>query len=277
MPELPEVETIVRELNRALSGKKLTDFLVFDRERIIRPRLVLPLKITSVKRRGKYLICNTDRGTRCLLHLRMTGGLLLEQRTGNGEDQMAKHKHERARFHFHDGSLLRFVDVRRFGTIDWLDGKRRLPELGQDPLSKSFTAKSFSAALGRSSRAIKSLLLDQRVVAGIGNIYADESLWFAGVDPRRRSNTLNKVEARKLVSAAKSVLRRAIEKRGFTLRDYRRIDGSTGSYQRVRKVYGREGERCPRFYTAHHERCRGKIKKTKVGGRSSYFCPKCQK
>lgn len=266
MPELPEVETIVREMRDALVGKKLKRVFVFDRK-LSRPGVHFPLKVESVERLGKYIVCNMTNGARCLVHLRMTGELLLEKFNRNSSE--ARRQHERAAFNFSDGSKLRFIDVRRFGTIEWRKKHEPLPSLGPDPLSKEFTPKTFTAAFKKSSRAIKSLLLDQQAIAGIGNIYADESLWLAKIQPRRESRSLKTGEVRRLVLSIKSVLKEAIKKGGFTLRDYRRLDGSSGYYQKSRKVYDREGEHC--------FRCDAKIRRIKIGGRSSYFCLKCQK
>ncbi len=280
MPELPEVETIVRDLRREVLGKTLSNFLVFDRK-ISWPRLALPLKIKEVARHGKYIVCGAGRGVNCLVHLRMTGELLLGQQSEN----INRQKHERARFIFSDGSHLRFLDQRRFGTVEWLEGGSALPSLGLDPLSSEFTAKNFYRALQSSSRAVKSLLLDQKAVSGIGNIYADESLWMAKIHPRRKSGKISLKEAEVLRDVIRAVLRKAIKKGGFTLRDYRRVDGRLGEYQNSRKAYDREGEDClPRALRfrsgqagSRGLRCGAKIKKIKIGGRSSYFCPKCQK
>ncbi len=267
MPELPEVETITRELSHILVGKKLIKFAVFDVKKIGKPRLpagrqgfVLPLEIVSVRRRGKFIILSFENGLRCIIHLRMTGQMRL------GPERMP---HERARFYFSDGSVLRFVDARRFGTIEWQTDAQSLPQPGVEPLSKDFNAKKLGELLYGRKKLIKSALLDQRLVAGLGNIYADESLWTAKIHPMRRSGALKSREIVRLVRSIKEILREAIKKGGFTLRDYRRTDGSSGYYQDSRKVYDREGEKC--------FRCCAKIKKIKIGGRSSYFCPKCQK
>ncbi len=265
MPELPEVETIVREMRKALVGKRLKRVFIFDRK-LSGPGVDLPLQVESVERLGKYIVCNMTNGVRCLMHLRMTGELLFEKLRFT--DVPLERKHQRAVFSFADGSLLRFIDVRRFGTIDWPKAKEPLPSLGSDPLSRKFTTQNFSIVLKKSSRAIKSLLLDQRKVSGIGNIYADESLWRAKINPRRESRSLGPKEVRLLILAIKNVLKEAIRKGGSTMRDYRRLDGGSGHYQKSRKVYDREGEPCLR--------CKAKIRRIKTGGRSSYFCPKCQ-
>ena len=278
MPELPEVEIITRELARALVGKKLSKFSVFDAEKISRPRLALPQRIISVRRHGKYIACDTDKGLRCLLHLRMTGKLLFKTRDkrtteqsklATGQTRDKKEKSNRAEFSFLDGSLLKFLDTRRFGTVEWLKKEQPLPQLGPEPLSRNFDARKLGELLHGRSRAIKSALLDQRLIAGLGNIYADESLWTAKIHPLRKSSTLKEAEIGRLTRSIKQVLRRAIKKGGFTLRDYRRIDGRLGSYQHSRKVYAREDEKCLR--------CRTKIRRIRISGRSSYFCPRCQK
>ncbi len=278
MPELPEVETIVRGLNRAITGKKLSRFLVFDKERLARPRLPLPQKIKSVQRHGKYIVCEAEKG-RCIIHLRMTGELLLKKRSpapsrqaGLVRGQQSKNeyrKHERARFHFRDGSILHFVDVRRFGTIEWSGANEPLPQLGLEPLSRDFSAASLAKVLRGKTQAVKSTLLDQKKIAGIGNIYADEALWAAKIHPKRRAGDLSVREVGALVHAVRGVLRRAIKMGGFTLRDYRHIDGHLGEYQNSRKVYDREDKPCLR--------CSVKIERIKLIGRSSYFCPKCQR
>lgn len=268
MPELPEVETIVREMRKALVGKILKRVFIFDKK-LSEPNFNLPLVVESVERLGKYIFCNMNKGVSCLVHLRMTGELLLERSKPFALHRPDAHKHQRALFAFTDGSLLRFIDVRRFGTIEWRKKHHPLPVLGVDPLSRDFNAQTLAAAAQKSSRAIKSLLLDQKIIAGIGNIYADEALWHAKIHPARESGTLSGIEAERFAAAIKRVLRESIKKGGFTLRDYRRLDGSSGYYQESRKVYGREGEHC--------FRCDAKIKRIKVGGRSSYFCQKCQR
>lgn len=286
MPELPEVETIVRELARKLVGKKLAKFLVFDKEKISQPRLKLPIRVLGVSRRGKYIIFNLDCGRKCVVHLRMTGLLLLKKQQSSitafadakrkNEENMPPGQHERARLVFSDGSILHFFDTRRFGTVEWFDHiyhkwpkQGYLPRLGIEPLSQSFNEGILKGILNKSSRGIKSFLLDQQKIAGIGNIYADEVLWLAKIHPCRKSNRLTTAEAGRLALAIKKILREAIKKGGFTLRDYRRTGGESGYYQHSRKVYGREGKKCLR--------CKTKIRRIKIGGRSSYFCSSCQK
>lgn len=264
MPELPEVETIARDLSKILAGREITGIFVFDRK-IKLPRIKFPVKIGAVSRHGKYVVLSASNGEKCLLHLRMTGELLFEGKRIENRQR----KHQKAVFVFKDGSALRFVDVRRFGTIEWLKRETELPRLGVDPFSGSFSPEKLAKLFKKSSRTIKSFLLDQQKISGLGNIYADESLWLSGINPTKRSSSLKNREIEALALAIGKVLREALKKRGSTLRDYRRPDGSSGGYQRVKKVYGREDEPCLR--------CGVKIKRIKVGGRSSYYCPSCQR
>lgn len=268
MPELPEVETIVRDLRRAIVGKTLANISVLD-EKLKKPGVRLPQKISAVRRHGKYIVLELVAGEKLILHLRMTGRLSFERRGANRKARIVKSKHKRATFLFSDGLILHFLDVRRFGTLDWQRNGGALPPLGIGPFSPHFAAKSIAELLGKTRRAIKSMLLDQKIISGIGNIYADESLWLAKINPKKKSGNLSAAEIGRLVFAVKRILREAIKKGGFTLRDYRRVDGSSGNYQNSRRVYGREGLPC--------KRCRARIKRRKVGGRSSYYCPKCQK
>ncbi|MBI4085221.1 MAG: bifunctional DNA-formamidopyrimidine glycosylase/DNA-(apurinic or apyrimidinic site) lyase [Candidatus Liptonbacteria bacterium] len=260
MPELPEVETIIRELRAKISGKELRELFIFDK-RIGRLRVSLPLKITGVDRHGKFIVIHSSRG-KILLHLRMSGRLQFSEK---GKSKRS-HKSERAIFVFGDGSVLKFFDPRRFGTIEWRKGK--LPELGLNPLGPEFTYKNFRDILHSRSRTIKNLLLDQKIVAGLGNIYVDESLWFAKINPRRKSDSFSDMEIKRLRTAIVQVLKEAIRRGGFTLRDYKKTTGKKGSYQLFRKAYSREGLPC--------SRCRSRIKRIKIGGRGTYFCPKCQ-
>ncbi len=284
MPELPEVETIVRELNRKVAGKKLSRFLIFDpapfasgasrkisvraakgagQVRIQSPRFSFPTRVLSVTRHGKHIVFNLDCKKHCIIHLRMTGELIYEKKPPT----KPRPKNERAALYFSDRSVLHFFDTRRFGTIKW-PTHGNLPHLGAEPLSKEFNEVFLKNILERSSQKIKSFLLDQKKIAGIGNIYADESLWTAKINPKRKADSLSVAETKKLVSAIKNILRKAIKMGGSTIRDYRRTGGESGYYQHSRRVYDREGLPCVR--------CRAKIKRIKIGGRSSYFCKECQ-
>ena len=263
MPELPDVETIVRELNRKIAGKKLSRFLVFDKK-LKKPKIKFPSRILKIFRHGKHIVFELDRKKHCIIHLRMTGELIYEKKPLIKPRQ----KNERAALYFSDRSVLHFFDTRRFGTINW-PGLGNLPRLGIEPFSREFNEKYLKEILKKSSQKTKSFLLDQKKIAGIGNIYADESLWKAKIHSERKASSLSDAETKKLVFAIKNILRYAIKMGGSTMRDYRRTGGESGYYQNSRMVYDREGLPC--------FRCRAKIKRIKVGGRSSYFCARCQK
>ena len=218
-------------------------------------------RVLTVERRGKYLVLRLESGLVLLVHLRMTGSF-----------GFAPTSHERAVLELDDGSRLAFRDVRRFGTwlvledvdaSEYLSGKN-----GPEPLGGRFTARWLADGLARRKAAVKSVLLDQRVVAGLGNIYADEALWRARVSPLRPANTLAGSEVRRLHRAIRAALEAGIERQGSTLNDYRTPNGAEGSMQDEFRVYGREGEPC--------SRCRTPIVKIRVGGRGTWYCSRCQ-
>ncbi|HXG76106.1 MAG TPA: bifunctional DNA-formamidopyrimidine glycosylase/DNA-(apurinic or apyrimidinic site) lyase [Gaiellaceae bacterium] len=267
MPELPEVETVRAQLAPRLRGRTLARVEILD------PRLTRPLdlfevaeelegaRVAEVERRGKYLVLRLENGLALLVHLRMTGGFTFRPVT-----------HERAVLELDDGTRVAYRDVRRFGTWLVLEDAELEPYLarknGPEPLGPRFTAAWLHGQLARRRAPLKAVLLDQRVVAGLGNIYADEALWRARLHPLRPAGSVTPEEARRLVRAIRAALRAGIARQGSTLRDYAAPDGSTGSMQREFRVYGREGERC--------DRCRTPIAKTRAGGRGTWYCPRCQ-
>jgi formamidopyrimidine-DNA glycosylase len=270
VPELPEVETVVRELRRKLPGAVITRAVVTAPDMYRRDsRDVSTLegaRVAGVERRGKAIVirCETPGGDLDLaVHLGMTGRLLWTART---QEPVLPHLH--ARWGLSGGAELRLVDPRRFGYV--LVG---VPEavhaaLAIGPDALSITPAELARALRGRRAPIKALLLDQRIVAGLGNIYVDESLFWARVHPSTSGERAAR-RAREILSAARRVLARAIEARGTTLRDYRRPDGSTGEFQVRLRVYGREGEPCTR--------CRARIRRIEVGQRGTHFCPRCQR
>jgi formamidopyrimidine-DNA glycosylase len=267
VPELPEVETIRAQLALRLEGR------TFVRVEILDPRLTRPFdlfevaeelegdRVTEVERRGKYLVWRLESGLTLLVHLRMTGSFAFEPAT-----------HERAVLELDDGTRLVYRDVRRFGTWLVLEDAELDPYLaaknGPEPLGPRFTAGWLTAQLGRRRAPLKAVLLDQRVVAGLGNIYADEALWRARLNPLRPAGELAEDEVARLHRAIRAALRAGIARQGSTLRDYAAPDGTAGSMQDEFRVYGRDGERCPR--------CRTTISKARVGGRGTWYCPRCQ-
>jgi formamidopyrimidine-DNA glycosylase len=267
VPELPEVETIRAQLAPRLEGRRLRRVAILD-PRLTRPhdRLAVAAqlegqRVAAVERRGKYLLVRLGGGLVLLVHLRMTGSFGFSSTT-----------HERAVLELDDGTRLVYRDVRRFGTWLVLGEGELEPYLaaknGPEPLGRRFTASWLAAQLARRRAAIKAVLLDQRVVAGLGNIYADEALWRARVSPVRPAHELAVDEVARLHRAIRAALRTGIARQGSTLRDYATPDGASGTMQREFRVYGREGGRC--------DRCGTPIAKTRVGGRGTWYCPRCQ-
>lgn len=265
MPELPEVETIVRGLRLPLIGK------VFDSVKILWRRSICGdieafagalngRSIEAVQRKGKYIIFTLSRDLRLTVHLKMTGKLLfrIDEKDRN---------YIRVVFRFADGSSLYFVDVRKFGRLKvWQPGEKFLPGLGPDPLD----FRTVFEVLRRleSRRAVKTVLLDQRQLAGVGNIYADESLFLAGIHPNTPFSSIKKSKIEDLSKQLPLLLERAIQHSGTTLADYRTPENQTGSHQGFLKVYGREGLPCVTCKTAITRIC--------INGRSAHFCPRCQ-
>lgn len=274
MPELPEVETVVRGLQRVLPGRRIVEVRLNKTDFIESPRTLeeqLPgRRILAVRRYGKFLVFDLEPvggpgpHTALLVHLGMTGQLI----THPAGAPVAPHTH--IFFLLDDGRELRYTDIRRFGSVRFLAGdaeRNVLAKLGIDPLEA--TAEDFAAQLrGRRAR-IKALLLDQRVVRGLGNIYTDESLWRARIHPARLAAKLNRREFRLLYAAVQKVLTEAIHLGGSSVSDYVDSEGNRGEFQLRHRVYQRENEKC--------FRCRAGIRRVIVAGRSSYFCPRCQK
>jgi formamidopyrimidine-DNA glycosylase len=274
VPELPEVETVRSRLEPALSGRRLERVEILD-ERLTRPfdpaAVAAQLegeRVAAVERRGKYLIVRFDSGRVLLVHLRMTGSLLAARRNG-----LPKDPYRRAVVRLDDGSDVAFRDVRRFGTWLVLEpgelDEYLAARLGDEPLARAFSAAKLGRRLAGRRAPLKALLLDQRVVAGVGNIYADEALWYARLNPLRPGGSLAPDELRDLLRGIRRALRKGIERQGASLRDYSTPDGERGGMQDEFAVYGRAGEPC--------SRCGTPIEKTRAGGRGTWFCPGCQR
>jgi formamidopyrimidine-DNA glycosylase len=274
VPELPEVETVRRRLEPVLVGRR------FDRVEILDPRLTRPEdplevaaelvgeRVEAVDRRGKYVVVRFESGRALLIHLRMTGSLL--HVPGNGLLQGDPHR--RAVVRLDDGSDIIYRDVRRFGTWLLAEPGEAQPyldaRLGREPLAQTFTVKRLAEALAGRRAPVKATILDQRRLAGVGNIYADEALWRARIHPQRPAGELDEDELLALHRGIRAALKAGISRQGATLRDYRTPDGGSGGMQHEFKVYGREGEPC--------ERCGRPIEKTRAAGRGTWFCPGCQ-
>jgi formamidopyrimidine-DNA glycosylase len=271
VPELPEVETVRRRLAPVLEGRSLERVVIAD-VRLTRPVDPAPVaaelegeRVARVDRRGKYLIVRFESGRALLVHLRMTGAFLV----GAHDDD----PHRRAVVRLDDGTAIAYRDVRRFGTwlllepeeVDaYLDSK-----VGREPLADAYRAKHLAERLRGRRAPVKAAILDQRTVAGVGNIYADEALWRARVHPLTPAAALEPDEVAAVYRGIRAALRAGIERQGSTLRDYRLPDGAEGGAQHEFKVYGRGGEPC--------DRCGTPIDKIRVAGRGTWYCPACQR
>lgn len=266
MPELPEVETIVRQLRRQVTGKTVAAVRILwprslEGSKKEFSRRVRGMTIAAVSRRGKYIGVEGGDGTFFTVHLRMTGKLV-------GALSAGDRKHLRAQFDFTDATKLHFVDARKFGRLRlWPCRGDSCPGLGPEPLRPAAVRSALCKLKTR--RPIKSVLLDQAVLAGIGNIYADEALFLAGMHPLTPAASLSAAQQKRLASVIPQVLRLAIQRRGTTLRDYRTVADESGENQEHLNVYGRAGQPC---FT-----CGTVIERIRINGRSSHFCPKCQK
>lgn len=270
MPELPEVETVARGLRAPLIGRSIVSVTVSWPRTIARPDVdefvsrIVGCRVVSVDRRGKYIVITLNQG-HILIHLKMSGRLLVLS-AGIPPDP-----HVRLCFRLDDGRQLHFRDVRKFGRVYWVDDPAQVTAgLGPEPLSADFTLDQFRRLLARRSGRLKSLLLNQEFVAGLGNIYADEALFSARLHPLRRADSLTPEEQESLHGAIRSVLGQAVLSRGTTLDDggYVDADGQPGGFQGRIAVYGRGGELCLR--------CQTPVERIVVGGRSTHFCPSCQ-
>lgn len=266
MPELPEVQTIVQSLARSLLRRRI-DAVRINRQDVIRPAQLdlaghlIGRVFTDITRRGKKIIFRLDDGDRFFIHLGMSGRLSLE----SSDAPARPHTHVILQI---QNDQLRFVDPRRFGGIFWL-GSDGSADTGLGPEPLLMRPHQLASRVRATRRSIKTALLDQSMIAGLGNIYADEALFAAGIDPRIWANKLTAGQIGRLSRAIKRVLRRALRHRGSTLRDYRDADGQAGQFQKLHRVYGRDGQPCTV--------CQTKIARIVLGGRSTHFCPRCQK
>jgi formamidopyrimidine-DNA glycosylase len=269
MPELPEVETIVRALRQPLLGRVILEVRNDWPRHVGEPELaelqerIRGLRIEAINRRGKYLLFDLCNGEHLLIHLKMSGQLMVVS-AGSPAD-----KHVHTVFALDNGNELRFRDIRKFGRVHLVrDPGVILGKLGPEPLSSSFSADILFQRLQKRRRLLKPLLLDQTFIAGIGNIYADEALYHARLHPKRYSHTLTDSEAATLFDSIRKALQLGLDRDGASVDSYRKPDGSRGQMQEEFVAYGREGEQC--------YRCSGTIVRMVLGGRSTYYCPVCQ-
>jgi formamidopyrimidine-DNA glycosylase len=294
MPELPEVETVRRGLEPVLVGNEFARVeqrradLRFPLPKDFGPRLS-GRKIEALDRRAKYILARLDDGEVLVMHLGMTGRFSIDRTNGKSielgefeDEPRPAPKHEHIVFHLGDGTAVRYSDTRRFGLMDLIRAERLdkhalFKGLGIEPLSPAFTPEWLAGRLKGKATSIKAALLDQKLIAGLGNIYACEALHRAGISPLKLAGTLatksgkptRKTEA--LVAAIKAVLSDAIKAGGSSLRDYKRADGRLGRFQHRFKTYNRAGKPCPR------KGCGGTVRRIVQGGRSTFYCPTCQR
>ena len=276
MPELPEVETVMRGLAARLDGRHLAEV------EVRRPDLRWPLpermgarltgrRILGLRRRAKYILVDLDDGTSWMIHLGMSGRMLISD---GPKPPLEAHDH--VVFRTDGGTWVKFNDARRFGMMDlWptaeVERHKLLKGIGPEPLGNAFNGPALESALAGKYTPIKAALLDQKVVAGVGNIYACEALHRSGIAPRRLALNVWGNRAERLAEAVKTVLTEAIAAGGSSLRDHRQVTGELGYFQHTFRVYDREGEGCPT------PECGGTVKRLVQSGRSTFYCPRCQR
>ncbi len=282
MPELPEVETISNGLNKALKGKSFSKIEILDKKIIgFDPKIIINKKINSIYRRAKLVIFDLVGKQDLIVHLKMTGQFIYINKDkmiagGHQSRELCKsvpHKHTRIIIDIKSGGKLYYNDLRRFGWFKIMDKKdlqRYLEqEFGPEPFSKDFNIKYFKEILNSAKKSnIKKVLMDQKKISGIGNMYADEALYLAKIDPRKIAAKISNKKIEKLFQAIKIVLKKGIKYQGASIKDYLTCEGKQGKAQDYFKVYNKQGQKCG---------CGGIIKKIKLNGRGTHFCPKCQK
>ena len=287
MPELPEVQTVVNDLNEKIKGKTITGFWS-DWKKIVKEpafniykKEIIGRKIIKVWRLGKNIFINLSGGKTLYIHLKMTGHLLVKSQTSNAKLLKVNYFNEKVNQYIHnkwyldDNMTLEFSDVRKFGKIILIDADKikelkGIKELGIDLMSSDFKLEKFKEILSkRKSKAIGLVLMEQELLAGIGNIYRSEILFEAKISPLRLVGQIKERETEILYKAIIKILKEAIKLRGTSDSDYRDTSGAPGGFQKVLKVYRRDGQKC--------FGCPGEVKRLKIGGRTAFYCEKCQK
>lgn len=282
MPELPEVQTVVSQLDGKITGKAIVSVWSDWQKKILTPfsefsKKIKGTKVLGVRRLGKHIIIDLDNGFSIVAHLKMTGHFLVKNET-NRESEAFQERINGYIHHsiaFTDGTTLEFSDMRKFGWLRLVktaevEQLKSIAELGIDALSRKLTPKLFQELLmRRKHRSVGEVLLEQNLVAGVGNIYRSEALFLAGILPTRKIETLKESEWQKLLPAVKKVLHHAVKLRGTSDGDFRDTDGLQGRFKRVLHVYGRTGKLC--------KKCDTIIERKKIGSRSIFFCSRCQR
>ncbi len=277
MPELPEIETVKLGLEKTVLGSVIVSTKIFRRDLRFPieeqfEKSVLKKRVLAVGRRSKYILFFLNNKTTLILHLGMSGriNVSIDKET----EYMAK-KHDHLILSFDNGFILIYNDPRRFGFIEAIEGDyknyRRFQHIGIEPLLKQFDGKYLWGKIKNSTRTLKNILMDQKMVAGLGNIYVSEALWDSRIIPTRVGQNMSLVDCKKLVRSIKKVLGKAIKSGGTTLKDYRQIGGEVGYFQNKLQVYGKKGQKCCR------RKCQGTVKRAILNGRSTFYCDFCQK
>ncbi len=290
MPELPEVEVVKRSLidktqNLIVKAVKINDGRLrykIDRNKI---KKIIGLRFKKISRRSKYLLFFFNKNIVMLVHLGMTGKFFFVNRQKTKYktsfyydiDEHKDKKHDRIIFNLSNNQKLIYNDIRKFGFIkiikrDSLYQNTHLKHLGPEPLSSKFDIEYFKNYIKNKERTIKNILMDQKFVSGLGNIYVNEILFFSGVRPEKKLKKLKNVEIEKIIKFSKKIISKAIILGGSSIKDFSSSSGKKGSFQQHFSVYGKKGENCPRF-----KQCNGRIKKIVLANRASFFCNKCQK
>ncbi len=292
MPELPEVESTVKGLRTTIIDKRIKDIWTDTKKLVKKPgsfkafkKELIGRQIKTVKRRGKNILIDLSGSKTLLIHQKMTGHLLFGKWNLKKGKWISKVKgplldnlrNDYLRFiiFFQDEKQLALSDLRKFAKIElWdkleLESSEQFKKLGPEPLEKGFTFKKFKKALNKKKRGkIKQVLMDQNIIVGIGNIYSDEILWQAKIHPFQDISKIKEQELKKIYTATKNILKKAVKLKGTSISDFRLVDGSKGDYQAKRKAYQKTGEKC--------SRCKTAIKREKMANRSAHFCPQCQK
>lgn len=271
MPELPEVESVVRSLRPNIIGKTISQVDVFDSRLLENSRLadlqvvLVGQKFSQIQRRGKFILFILSNGYQLTAHLRMTGNYLFYH------GQQPAGKHTRMVISFADGGQIHYQDMRRFGQLSLFSPEskiEKLEKLGPEPLSSDYTPQYLKNKIGQLKAPIKQLLLDQTIIAGIGNIYASEILFDALISPFKPANAINPAEYNRLVQSTRKILEKAILCQGSTISDYQTPEGKNGNFQECFQVYGRENEPC--------YKCSQPVKRVAQAQRSTFYCPACQ-
>ena len=288
MPELPEVEVVKRSLEIAINNVKIKDIKIKNRNlryKVDKNKIkkLVRLKILDIKRRSKYLLFHFEKNILMLVHLGMTGKFTIIDK----KDKRLKtsfyydlkendHNHDHVIFFFKNRLKLIYNDIRKFGFIKFdhiskVNENSHLKNLGPEPLGNRFNFGYFKDYLKGRNRIIKDILMDQKFVSGLGNIYVNEVLYYSKVNPSRKIDKIKDLEIKKIIKNTKNVLKKAIRLGGSSIKNFSSVAGKIGSFQQHFNVYGRAGDNCSNL------NCRGKIQKIVISGRASFFCPKCQK